>query len=323
MINIAVMLSGHPKYLDITQHLFKHWDSLYENVKFDFFLSLWESIDNDIIYEQGESCGRFEGVLDYGKLDWVTKWETLKEKDCPYDLKSHSRNRHQPHYMYGLSRVNKLRNSYDKTYDAVFQTRGDLIFSKMLLDELVNCLTRKRGGLIAKLDKDGNYTGKSQPDERPNPMLSSRNIKSISGTDLHNTIGPNGNIVSQEFWTSDSWFYGVPEVMDKFSDMFDYFYVKKQKLPGGIMLHISQAEYLHKIGIYNSPLESYGGTCSIIREPIRFTFNSDGGGYGLGAPSPDQLKRFLGEKGSRWIYDGENSNERWNESAAYFRNTEK
>ena len=42
MYKIAVMINGHPKYLDITQQLFKHWNTLYDNFKFDFFVSTWE-----------------------------------------------------------------------------------------------------------------------------------------------------------------------------------------------------------------------------------------------------------------------------------------
>ena len=30
------MLNGHPKHLETTQHLYKHWNNLYDNVEFDF-----------------------------------------------------------------------------------------------------------------------------------------------------------------------------------------------------------------------------------------------------------------------------------------------
>ena len=44
---IAVMLNGHPKHLETTQHLFKHWNNLYDNIEFDFFVRIWDTIDND------------------------------------------------------------------------------------------------------------------------------------------------------------------------------------------------------------------------------------------------------------------------------------
>ena len=58
---IAVMLNGHPKHLETTQHLYKHWNNLYDNVEFDFFVSIWDTIDNDY-----ESFGR---VLDINELE--------------------------------------------------------------------------------------------------------------------------------------------------------------------------------------------------------------------------------------------------------------
>ena len=61
MINIAVMISGHSNYLDMSQQLFKHWNTLYDNFKFDFFVSTWED------------------DTDYSDWDWITKWERLKE----------------------------------------------------------------------------------------------------------------------------------------------------------------------------------------------------------------------------------------------------
>ena len=211
MINIAVMLSGHPKYLDITQHLFKHWDSLYENVKFDFFLSLWESIDND--YES------FEGVLDYSKLDWVTKWETLKEEDCPYDLKSHPWGQHQPHYTYTLKKVNELRNSYDEEYDAVLQLRCDVIISRDRLDKIIYLLIRKY---------------KKNQVEIPDSQLSLKNIFSESGSTIFNQGQASEKRPDvQNLWTADCFFYGHPKVMDVFLNPTQSIIPRKKRFRSG------------------------------------------------------------------------------------------
>ncbi len=120
------MINGHPKYLDITQQLFKHWNTLYDNFKFDFFVSTWED------------------DTDYSDWDWITKWERLKEEDCPYDLKNHYEGRHQPHYCYTFKKVNELRNSYDEEYDAVLQTRSDVIISRKALDDMLSKITAVR-----------------------------------------------------------------------------------------------------------------------------------------------------------------------------------
>ena len=72
MKNIAVMVSGHPKGFDLTHQYFKHWNTLYEDVNFDFFVSVWENDYDESIF------------------DWTTKYEFLKESECPYDLSKHT-----------------------------------------------------------------------------------------------------------------------------------------------------------------------------------------------------------------------------------------
>jgi hypothetical protein len=169
MKNIAVMISGHPKGFDITFPYFQCWNKLYDNVKFDFFVSMWE---ND--YDRKEV------------FDWVNTYEILKEEDCPYDLSKHEDKRHQPHYSWALYRVNELRKKHQEIeYDAIIHTRGDTIFSRSLLNSLVDNLTKVRGGLIP--EKSGNtYTGKSIIDTRPDPQLSDKNILSANGSVIHN-----------------------------------------------------------------------------------------------------------------------------------------
>jgi len=301
---IAVMLNGHPKHLDITQHLFGYWNSLYENIKFDFFLSLWETIDND--YES------FDKVLDYGKLDWVTKWETLKEEDCPYDLKSHPRGKHQPHYTYTLKKVNELRNSYDEEYDAVLQLRCDVIIFTDALDKIVNLLIIKH---------------KKNQVEIPDSKLSLKNIFSEGGSTIFNR----GQVsekrpYSQNLWTCDYFFYGHPKVMDVFCGMFDYIFIDK-KYSSSMLMHVFQAEYLHLMGIYNSPVRPKISNPPLIREHHRFIGNEpDVDTVKMGArtikvgarsqsewgsehPSPNQLKRIIEERGLDYFFNHSNEAE--------------
>lgn len=304
MKNIAVMISGHPKGIQNTYKLFKHWNNLYDNINFDFFISVWEN-DYDEKY-----------------FNWATKYEFLKESDCPYDLKNHETLTHQPHYCYALYRVNQLRNSYNKKYDAVFQTRTDSVFSRVLLNSIVENLIQIRGGLIAKLDNDGNYTGESMVDNRPDPQISDKNILSASGTFIHNYIDKNNNLM-QNLWTQDVWFVGTPKVMDIFCNMFNYIFIEKKltkDIP--IMLHIFQAEYLNIHQIYNCGIAS-GTSYSFLREPERFTFNYRGGGYSLDFPSPKQLTKLIEDKGLGWFYDNEKPKQRWYEIQDYFKETEK
>jgi len=120
MKNIAVLINGSSKYLDLTYNLFEHWNKLYDDINFDFYLSTWED------------------SIDYSNFKWITKYERLKEDECPYNLKKHPPRRHQPHYSYTLYRVNQLKNSTGKDYDSIIQTRSDYLFSRELLDCLVS-----------------------------------------------------------------------------------------------------------------------------------------------------------------------------------------
>jgi hypothetical protein len=116
MINIAVLINGSGKYLDLIDPLFNTWNNLYPDVKFDFYLATWED------------------HIDYSQFDWVESYTRLKEEDCPYDLKNHAYRCHQPHYSYTLFKANELLT---KDYDAVLQTRSDFFLFKELLDELI------------------------------------------------------------------------------------------------------------------------------------------------------------------------------------------
>ena len=76
------------------------------------------------------------------------------------------------------------------------------------------------------------------------------------------------------------------------------------------------------MGIYNSPTEE-GNTFTFMREPERFTFNFQGGGYSLEYPSPKQLKKLIEDKGLYWFYDNKKPKQRWQEAQDYFKETEK
>ena len=283
---IAVMLNGHPKHLETTQHLYKHWNNLYDNVEFDFFVSVWDTIDNDY-----ESFGR---VLDINELDWVTKFELLKEEDCPYDLKSHDAGRHQPHYCYTLKKVNDLRNSHDEEYDAVLQTRCDYVIFKKTLDGFVRELTRNR--------------------------VTDRNIFSKGGVSIHSVHSPEHDKWTHSLWTHDYYFFGSPKVFDIFSTMFDDMWMNKD-YDGVVLLHVFQAEHLWSNGIYiMKPKKS--GLSLLIREAYRFSeYNEDGievgtqvikkqantnQGWALENPTPKQLIKLIEVRGLDWLYNPKN-----------------
>lgn len=308
---IAVMLNGHPKHLETTQHLFKHWNNLYENIEFDFFVSIWDTIEND--YES------FDRALDINDLDWVTKFELLKEIDCPYDLQSHTPGEHQPHYCYTFKKVNELRNSHDKKYDAVLQTRCDSVFLRKILD-----------GLIHEL------LGYSIYDNNPkkiNPQVTKKNIFSRNGSRIHSVFKKEDNTWKHNLWTQDIFFFGHPIVMDIFSGMFDDMWMNPQ-YSGEILMHIFQAEYLQSKGIYNMGVR-FGSSVKLIRESYRFNeYNNEGikvgtqviktkantnHGWSKHHPSPTQLNNLINDKGLDWIFNVHNEDK----VLYYFKSTPK
>lgn len=125
MINIAVLINGSGKYLELIAPLFKTWNNLYPDVKFDFYLATWED------------------SIDYSQLNWIESYIRLKEEDCPYNLKKHPYRFHQPHYSYTLFKANELLN---KDYDAILQTRSDFYLFRELLDELILLYKEKQVG---------------------------------------------------------------------------------------------------------------------------------------------------------------------------------
>lgn len=290
---IAVMLNGHPKHLETTQHLFKHWNNLFNDVHFDFFISIWETVDN-----QYESFGN---ILNKEDLNWATKVEFLKEEDCPYDLSKHTPSEHQPHYTYTFKKVNELRNSHNEKYDAVLQTRCDFV---MLYKTLYNLVKVLKGG--------------ENKNKLPKPQVSIKNIFSENGSSIHSSLRQDG-LWQQSLWTHHSWFFGNPKVFDIFSNMFDDMYINKS-YKGIPLMHIFQAEYLQSKGIYNQRILDKS-TSLLIREPYRFqninktellhqskthivkSIPSDGHHqWSKMHPSSKQLSRLIEDKGLDWIF---------------------
>jgi len=126
-MKIAVLINGSGKHLDITKDLFAHWNKLYDNITFDFYLATWED------------------EIDYSEYKWIKAYERLKESECPYDLDSHPNGHHQPHYAYSLYKANNLRKKSGIEYDGVLQTRSDIYIFRELLDLLTSLFAVKQG----------------------------------------------------------------------------------------------------------------------------------------------------------------------------------
>ena len=257
-MKIAVLINGSGKHLDITQHLFNHWNKLYEDISFDFYLATWQD------------------EIDYTEYKWIKSYVRLKEESCPYDLSTHPEGQHQPHYSYSLYKADQLRKESGIEYDGVFQTRSDIYIFRELLDLLTSLYTVKQG-----VNQDVS-----------NSQVAPRIMFTGSGNELLNG----------RFWTEDYFFFGHPKAFDKFSNMFIDVWIKNE-LPDRLkLMHVMQAEYLHKLGIYNSSIANYPGHAVqsvLIREKHRFGHHSThtDAGWEKQHPSPKQLKTLIAQNG--------------------------
>ena len=294
--HIAIMLNGHPKHLNITSKFYSVYNDLYENVNFDFYVSVWDTIDN--AYES------FNPIIDLSKEKWITKYELLNEEDCPFDLKNYDPGRHQPHYCWTLKKVNELRNSSNKEYDVVIQTRCDFIFYKQLLDNVVCNLVR---------------------DQFNDTLMYAESHV----TALH-----------KDAWVSDYFFISRPKPMDALAEMFDDICGKNvdyniNNYKGPVLMHTLQPYHLLKKGIHLTDIKASG---YLIRESYRFKKDmalqtttitvgnntikqqaNTNTGWHKGSPSDGQILRLMEEKGVLWILDPENQTEVRN----YIETTEK
>ena len=282
---IAVMLNGHPKHLNITSKFYSIYNDLYENVTFDFYVSIWDTIDND--YES------FEPIIDLSKEKWITKYELLKEEDCPFDLKNYPPGQHQPHYCWTFKKVNELRNTSNKKYDAVIQTRCDYILSKLFLDMTVNTVVKKRFNDVILYAKDS--------------------VKALN----------------EDAWVQDYFFVGKPSPMNILAEMFDDIFGKNvnydmKNYEGPVLMHCLQPYHLIKRGIHISTFKE-GGV--LIRDSYRFNKDmspettsitvgnntikqqaNTNTGWSKILPSDNQVLRLLESKGPLWMLDPKNGN---------------
>ena len=86
---IAVTLTGLMRFWDTTSKLLEHWNSLYEDIEFYFFLSTWDSSIETLVCG---GCGRETSIdkIDYSCYNFLTEYEYLN----PTDVASGSWDRH-------------------------------------------------------------------------------------------------------------------------------------------------------------------------------------------------------------------------------------
>jgi len=256
-MKIAVGINGSGKYFEYTSQLYAEYNSLYDDVEFDFYLATWED------------------EIDYSNFEWIADYVRLNETDSIYyDITKTQYIGHQPHYMFTSYHLNKLIKKNNVKYDAIMQTRSDLVIYREMLDTLV---TKCRNGEVTE-----------------------RLLYNSSGVSTFYKRGSQ----FPHLWMNEEFFFGHPSSLETFSTAWDSFFIDSSSYffknrDGLIMNHIWPAEFLIKNGISISGMNTHPKI--LIREPFRFQTDDSSGGWPLKHPSPIQFEKLLKEKGALWI----------------------
>jgi hypothetical protein len=256
IMKIAIGINGSGKYFEYTSQLYTEYNSLYDDVEFDFYLATWED------------------EIDYSNFEWITDYVRLNETDSIYyDITKTKYIGHQPHYMFTSYHLNKLIKKNNVKYDAIMQTRSDLVISREMLDTLV---TKCRNGEVTE-----------------------RLLYNSSGV---STFYKRGSQIPH-LWCNDYYFFGHPSSIEIFSMAWVSFFIDStskfyKNRDGLIMNHIWPAEYMISKGI---PIQEIRNTSTmvLIREAFRFeSSNSDcAAGWHPKHPSVFQIEKLLNERG--------------------------
>ena len=223
---VAVCISGESRYFDVSSKLFEHWNKLYDDVEFDFFMSVWDSKNRT-----------FGKNPDYSKYKFLTKYEILEYNEIPEYVRNEHKESSALFYAYALYRVHKLRRSLAKSctkvtkiemnkvvetlpkYDCVIQTRPDIIVPKVLL----------------------NYIRESMGHDHKE-MFSPYMFYTSQGS------SPTNSSMNELAMADDNFSFAHPSAMDKFSYFFHDSFILGRNIPH---LHTGVAMQLQNNNIYN------------------------------------------------------------------------
>ena len=211
MKKIAVCLSGQIRHWEETYPIFEHWNNLFDDVEFTFFVSTWDS--------ESWVDSKFGGCIEYEDIDF-TKYDFIKAHSKHDSNNAKLANIHKkpctPYLSFLLNKVQTLRKNYEIEnnfeFDGVIQTRNDIFVSIQQLNNI-------RKETITKNDifKDKViFTTTSLADSDDKLIL------------------PN-----------DNFYYGTSKVMDVFAGMYDYLLNDAFSLH----THYLQAEFFVQKGI--------------------------------------------------------------------------
>tara|TARA_R100001163_G_C5058916_1_gene195551 strand:- start:351 stop:1172 length:822 start_codon:yes stop_codon:yes gene_type:complete len=223
MLRIAVCLSGQIRYWKEISPFFEHWNNLFDNVEFTFFVSTWNSetwVDK-----------KFGGCIEYEDIDF-TKYDFIKAHSKHDSNNAQLANKHKkpctPYLTYLLNKVQTLRKKYETEnnfeFDGIIQTRNDIFITSELLN------------LCVKLAND-------------KPYFFNYSMFTPSPIALDRVGGFKGGF--SIILSNDNFYFGSSQTMDKFMNIYTYLHTDAIKLH----THYLQAEFFMRNNIPNIHLK--------------------------------------------------------------------
>ena len=263
MKKIAVCLSGQIRYWDSTYPLFEHWNNLFKDVEFTFFVSTWNTKDQ--WYEKDKFGINIVDDVDLRKYGLISKFSKHNPDDVDISTSASVPNTNYMTYLY--NEVHRLRNSYEKEnnveFDAVIQTRNDVVIGKLLLARIRQIIYTK-------------------------PYFMEKSVFSPSGAKLDaGQFGEADFRPASLVNDNDNFYFGRPSVMNYFRKMYN-FLINESFFKH---THRLQPEFFYKHNIYQV---GFGVHPFLVRY---------GNTIKQGRPTPESLRKMLKEKGIEWFFE--------------------
>lgn len=126
MYNVAVTFSGFPKYLDHTRRRFEHWNKLYPDVKFYFYIATWAATYDDTKFP----------LKDY----YFSDYEYVHTDNSLMSIVEERWGKKEPFWAYCFKKSQELRRRQPVEFDGVLHTYPDVVVFKEHLDSIVDLL---------------------------------------------------------------------------------------------------------------------------------------------------------------------------------------
>ena len=231
MKKIAVCISGLIRYWEETYPLFEHWNKMFDDVEFTFFLSTWKG---DTWYDKEKFPNITLNDYDFSKYDFIEDYSLHNQSEVNISKSFKLPNAILRAYLW--NKVNILRKNYEDTndmkFDSVMLVRNDMFVNKAILDKC---------SLVPNLKQWNDYNF----------------VFTVSGCQIYYENDKNPVL----FIGNDNWYYSSSKTMDLIMNLYDWIITGKV---ASSSCHKSPPEFFIKNNIHN--LKISGPPIKLYRE---------------------------------------------------------